>query len=230
MSSTGIVLLLFWTLLIGVWLVRLPADILYAERPWIYLWLTVRALLRLGLGVFGVLAWESYKVPTDRRFYTIVIEGTCMESWSGAEKVAQYLFSKGQPVGLLIATPTSAFWGIPPTIDRSAFFYLLKTCQLAASPAPKPSSAEEVYRQLRPYEEMVIAAIWLGRFHGTKYIDGIHFALCDSSAERIDFRKLPSPPLSERRWYGIGFSLCLFLLLFGEGYFYLMRKHLPLRS
>lgn len=231
MSSLAVVLLIIWTLLIGVWLVRLPADQLYAERPWVYLWLTLRALLRLGLGIFAVLAWDTYRMPSPSYFYALIVESTCPESWTSAEKVAYHLLDSGQRVGLLIATPAAAFWGIPPTVDRQVFSYLLSTCRLAASPAPKAANAEEAARQLRSYNERLIAAIWLGRFHKTESIQGRHFSLCDGTeSAEINLNQLPSPPLSERSWYGLGFLLCLFLLLVGEGYFYLTRKHLPLRT
>lgn len=230
MSYTGGALLLLWMVLLGIWVIRLPSEKLYAPRPWVYLWLAVRVLLRGGIGFFAVLAWESYRAPSPPPAYALVVDAACPEAWTAATQIARGLFAERQRVGLLAVTSKSAFWAIPPTQDSILFSALLDRLKEGAPTSMDTVAYHAALRQLRPYvrTHSFTAAVWIGRFADGPS-DGIRLSLCPGKLTDLQNLQLPSPPLSEAKWYGLGALLCVGLLLIGEGYFYLLRKHLPLR-
>lgn len=218
-------------ILLGVWVARLPSEKLYAHRPWVYLWIAARVLLRGGLGLFAVLAWESYRAPASAPAYALVVDVACPDAWIASTQIAKMLFDKRQRLGLVATTGRSAFWAIPPTQDSSLFFALLSHLK-ENSPAPSDTVAyHAALRQLRPYLRVSYLAttLWIGRFSDA-HSDGIRLPLCPGRLTDLQSLRVPSPPLREAEWYGLGALLCAGLLLIGEGYFYLLRKHLPLRS
>lgn len=230
MSYTGSALLLLWMVLLGVWIVRLPSEKLYAPRPWVYLWIAARVLLRGGIGLFAVLAWESYRTPSPTPAYALVVDAACPEAWTAATQIARGLFAERQRVGLIAVTSKSAFWAIPPSHDSTLFSALLTHLKESAPTSTDTVAYHSALRQLRPYlrANYFTAAVWIGRFTDT-LSEGIRLPLCPGELTNLQSLRLPSPPLSEGKWYGLGALLCVGLLLIGEGYFYLLRKHLPLR-
>ncbi|MCS7153618.1 MAG: hypothetical protein N2253_06310 [Bacteroidia bacterium] len=219
-----------WVILLGIWLVRLPVDKLYANKAWVSLWITSRVILRLGMGVFGVLAWESYRNPSPPPAYVLIIENGCPEAWQGGYVIAQRLFRQGERCGLLAVTPRSAFWAIPPTADSGMFFKLYALLEEKVLPRSQSLSEAAALSQLRPFlqEGSIGALLWLGRFQSASK-EGMYVPFCQDKAIDAHALSLPSLSVPESVWYGLGFLLCAGLLLIGEGYFYFMRKHLPLR-
>ncbi|MCX8112239.1 MAG: hypothetical protein N3E49_03455 [Bacteroidia bacterium] len=219
-----------WVILLGLWLIRLPTDKLYADRFWVPLWITSRTMLRLGLGILGVLSWESHRTASLPPAYTIVAQSTCPEVWDAVSSIAKRIFRQKGRCGLVTASSRSAFWAIPPTCDSAMFFSLLSLLNENTSESSAPISPRAALRQLRPYMQTgyIGAVLWLGRFESEE-VPGRLISLCGGDPLDEESLSLPTLPLSEPMGYGLGFLLCAGLLLAGEAYFYLLRKHLPLR-
>lgn len=232
MSGIGISILLLWTGLLGIWVVRLSAARLYPERPGVQLWITLRVLLRWGLGAFAVLAWESYRRPDPPPGYALVVDSACPEVWEPSARLAKEAFARQYRLALLAITPRSAFWAIPPTQDSTLFFFLLARMTEKAEASASLPAMQTGLRQLRPYIRSgeLVSALWLGRF-ASDSLPYPHWLLCqDGQTLHTEGFPFPAPPLRDETLYGLGFLFCAALLLVGEGYFYLLRKHLPLRT
>lgn len=239
----GIVFIAVWAILVAIWLLRLPSEKLYASkaREWVSVWIAVRALLRFGLGAFGVLWWESWRTPPEPVYAAIVVEAACPAAWQKVLPYAEALWQKGVHVGLIAAKPTQAFWAIPPTEDRALFQELFTALKenLPAPTAQAPSAAL-VWGQIRPWRTHLYHTIWIGHFEsplsGAAQANSTWLPTC---GETSPFRTLSSPqPLPPEGlpdpapppWvsYALAFFLCGSVLLGMEIPFYFLRKHLPL--
>ncbi|MEN2993317.1 MAG: hypothetical protein ABDH91_07160 [Bacteroidia bacterium] len=227
--------MLLWGAFIGLWLIRLPIEQLYAPQPWVLFWLGVRALLRLGVGFFGLLWWESVRLPTPPPFYVVVLDARCPQAWNKAEGLFKQLYYKGQRTGLVVATPEEIFWAIPPTADPEAFRLLFEVMEaskpilLAYEP---PLSPAKSLSKLRPWAEEVWQVIFVGNFTKESLSIGtnppVWIPLCVRVSEPKDEPDLEAPPLAEKA-LALGFFLCGLALLAGEGGLYILRQGLPLR-
>lgn len=183
------------------------------------------------MGAFAVLTWESYRQPEPPPAYALAVESGCPEVWAPATRLAREAFARQHQIALLAITPRSAFWAIPPTQDSSLFFFLLHQISEAAEASTHPPATHAALRQLRSHMRNgdFVAVLWLGRFER----DSLPYPclpLCENQEKSHEEIALPAPPLRTTTLYGLGFLLCGMLLLLGDGYFYLLRKHLPLST
>ncbi|MCS7161930.1 MAG: hypothetical protein NZ958_01195 [Bacteroidia bacterium] len=236
MSGIGLGLLLLWGAFIGLWLIRLPIERLYAPQPWVVFWLGFRALLRLGVGLFGLLWWESVRLPASSPFYVVVLDARCPQAWNKAEDLFKRLYYKGLRAGLLVATAEEAFWAIPPTTDPEVFRLLFEVME-ASRPFlltyEIPLTPAKSLAKLRPWAEEVWRAIFVGNFTKEPLSIGanppVWVPLCARLSEPKDEPELDAPLVSEET-FALGFFLCGLALLVGEGGLYILRQGLPLRS
>lgn len=229
----------------AVWLLRLPSEKLYASRAreWVSVWIAVRALLRFGLGAFGVLWWESWRTPSQPVYAAIVVEAACPAAWQKVLPYAEALWQKSVHVGLIAAKSTQAFWAIPPTQDR-ALFQELFTALKENLPAPttQAPSATLAWGQLRPWRTRLYHIVWIGHFEsplpaGAQAYSTWLSACGETPPFQVSSPSTPLPPEelptpSAPPWigYALAFFLCGGILLGMEIPFYLLRKHLPLRQ
>lgn len=226
MTATGTSLLLLWGFLIFLWLFRLQRYELYVEKSWVSLWITARALFRLGIGIFGILAWESLRTPEPSSFHAIIVDTGCIEAWKLSEELAQKLLKKHYRTALLAVKGEESFWAIPPTTDSTLFFLLMKEMKQAAIPSQGALPAlRSIRRQLIPYQERLTQTIWVGRFPSE-----VKDRLPGCIEDQRTAISIKTPSLPTWKGYGLAFLLCAFLLLLGDGSLYFFRKYLPLRS
>ena len=240
MSSIGIILGAAWAVLLAVWLVRLPVERLYRPTPGLLTWLGARVLLRLGVGVFGVLWWESLRLPEPPPFSVLIVQSNCPEAWAEVEKAFQLFHARGVRVALLVAEPQEAYWAIPPTRDSSICSTIGRALRATAPERASRAAAAPVWAQLRPYRERIIEGVWIGNFDSlpTPAREWSHWiSACGPILSRegysiltrlSDFQPV-GPPLSQAQIYSLLTLGCGLVLLGLEVGLYVFRYYLPLR-
>ncbi|GIV22620.1 MAG: hypothetical protein KatS3mg025_0279 [Bacteroidia bacterium] len=203
----------------------------------------MRALLRFGLGAFGVLWWESWRTPPEPVYAAIVVEAACSAAWQKVLPYTEAFWQKGVHVGLIAAKPTRAFWAIPPTQDRALFQALFMALQdnLPAATA-QPPSATLVWGQLRPWRTQLYHVVWIGHFESPLSAAAQAYSTwLPACGEMPPFQAssppiplppedLPTRPVPAWVGYALAFFLCGGILLGMEIPFYFLRKHLALRQ
>lgn len=240
MSGVGFILGAVWAGLLAIWLVRLPIERLYNPTPVLLIWLSARVLLRLGVGGFGVLWWESLRLPEPSPFSVIIVQATCPEAWAEGEKAFRRFHARGVRVALLVAKPEESYWAIPPTRDTSIWTALGPALRAAAPKRAQRAAAAPVWAQLRPYRKRITEGLWIGNFDSlpTSAREWSHWiSACGPILSRdrepiqtrlSDFQPV-GPPLSQVQLYSLLTLGCGLVLLGLEVGLYVFRYYLPLR-
>lgn len=232
----GVGLAIAWAVLLVIWLVRLPVEQLYKPTLSLLGWLSARVLLRLSVGVFGGLWWESLQAPEAPPFSVVILQAGCPQAWERAEAALKAF--RGMRVGLIVAKPREAYWAIPPTEDTTVWATLWRAMRAAQPPQTRSAAIAPVLAQLRPYQTQLIQALWIGDF------DSLPAALARSQwlpacaaspREELPFLtnlstfRPTSPSLSMAQVYSLLVLGSGFALLALEVVLYVFRYNLPFR-
>lgn len=241
MSGVGIGIAVTWAVLLAIWLVRLPSDQLYRPTIGLLSWLSIRVLLRLGVGVFGGMWYESLHAPRESPFAVMIVQSSCGAAWEQGEPAFQVFHAQGVRVGLLVAKPHEAYWAIPPTQDSAVWFTLWRALRAVVPESPQIAASAPVLAQLRPHREQLTEALWIGSFDSlpTSAKEWSHWIpACRTALRQEDWPSYPSlsgfspsrPPFSEAQVYGLLVLGCGLALLALEVGLYVFRYHLPFRT
>ena len=230
---------ILWTLLLGVWAYRLSAHDIYAEKPWVWLWIAGRLLVRFVLGMALLWAFAAAFQPPEPAYRILIVEADLPEAWDKADTLLRQRY-KGIKTGLLAVKGAQTLWVLPPTDDPALFRWLRDIRpQATSSRASESATSARFLSQLGPYLPFVHQMVWIGRRPPSQTPESLYLLWCEATSPRkaslpayYSAGEIPPPerPLSETQ---IALRLAAgmtFLLLLGDGLMtYILRHNLPLK-